>query len=198
MAGRDLRKAFEKIGHRILSTASRNFSHGMSRPKLPHTHSTLPDRSYLLSRRPSPVAYESPPNRKIGFRCSFVLSAIQSPLAISSKERTSPDAVAAFSLSPGPADVPKATPRYKDTKKNPHEYVRLHQRPNYIRQVEKLALLVGEQWSTKTGASPSTGRVTNSRAEVESRRPRSRQNLFSEMAQNPCQTWPALHAVVVA
>jgi len=30
----------------------------MSRPKPPHTHSTLLDRSYLLSRRPSPVAYE--------------------------------------------------------------------------------------------------------------------------------------------
>jgi len=29
----------------------------MSRPKLLHTHSTLPDRSYLTSRRPSPDAY---------------------------------------------------------------------------------------------------------------------------------------------
>src|SRR6266478_741077 len=41
----------------IPSTASKNCSPGMSRPKLLHTHSTLPDRSFLLSRRPSPAAY---------------------------------------------------------------------------------------------------------------------------------------------
>ena len=39
----------------IPSTASRICSPGMSRPTLPHTHSTPLDRSYLLSRRPSPV-----------------------------------------------------------------------------------------------------------------------------------------------
>jgi hypothetical protein len=39
------------------STASKNFSPGMSRPKLLHTHSTLLDRADLMSRRPRDDAY---------------------------------------------------------------------------------------------------------------------------------------------
>src|SRR5882672_8808478 len=41
------------------STASKNFSPGMSRPKLLHTHSTLLDRADLMSRRPRDDAYLS-------------------------------------------------------------------------------------------------------------------------------------------
>jgi hypothetical protein len=46
----------------------------MSRPKPPHPHSTLLDRSYLLSRRPSPVAYGGSkvgPNQSIEIKGEF-------------------------------------------------------------------------------------------------------------------------------